>query len=62
MLVRFVDTMSMEGYGRIYEHVKGRIVIYVPADVHKDSAFPFKVEEKVKVKIKDGMLIVGKTK
>ncbi len=54
--------MSMEGYGRIYEHVKGRIVIYVPADVHKDSAFPFKVGEKVKVKIKGGMLIVGKTK
>lgn len=52
--------MSLEGEGRFYQHVKGRIVYYIPADVHKDSAFPFDVGEKTKVKIKGNKLIIEK--
>ncbi len=57
---RLVIGMTLEGYGKIYQHVRGRIVIYIPADVHKDSTFPFKVGEKVKVRIKDTGLVVEK--
>ena len=52
--------MSIEGQGRLYEHVKGRIVLYIPADVHKDSAFPFEIGEQVKVKIDGKRLVVEK--
>lgn len=52
--------MSLEGNGKFYQHVRGRIVLYVPADVHKDSAFPFEVGEKVKVKIKGNKLEISK--
>ena len=52
--------MSLEGDGRFYQHVKGRIVFYVPADVHKDSAFPFKVGEKAKISIKGKNLVIEK--
>ncbi len=52
--------MTLEGQGSIYQHAKGRLVIYIPADVTKDSAFPFEVGEKVKVRIDGEGLIVGK--
>ena len=54
------DTMTIEGQGRLYEHVKGRIVLYIPADVHKDSAFPFMIGEQVRVKIDGKKLIIEK--
>jgi len=41
--------------------VKGRVILYIPTDVHKDSAFPFEVGEKVKVKIDGKKLILEKT-
>lgn len=50
--------MSLEGLGRIYEHAKGKITVYVPADVVKDSAFPFEVGERVTVRIDKGTLVV----
>jgi len=56
------DKMSLEGSGKFYEHVRGRIVLYIPSSVHKDSAFPFHVGEKVKVKIENKRLIVEKVK
>jgi hypothetical protein len=52
--------MSLEGEGKFYQHAKGRIVYYIPADVHKDSAFPFDVGEKTKVKIDGKRLIIQK--
>lgn len=55
-----IEPMSLEGDGRFYQHVKGRIVFYIPADVHKDSAFPFDVGEKATVKIKGKKLIIEK--
>lgn len=33
-------------------------MIYVPADVHKDSAFPFEAGDDVWVTIKDGRLVI----
>lgn len=54
--------MVLRGKGRIHEPVKGRVVIYVPADVHKDSAFPFKPREEVDIKIVGKKLIVEKAK
>jgi len=33
-------------------------MIYVPADVHKDSAFPFKAGDDVWVTIEDGRLVI----
>lgn len=56
------DKVSLEGFGKIYEHIRGRIILYIPTDVHKDSAFPFHVGEKVKVKIESKRLIVEKIK
>ena len=35
-------------------------MIYIPADVHKDSAFPFQPGDDVSVTIKDGKVIIEK--
>ena len=53
--------MTLEGTGTFYEHAKNRIVLYIPADVRKDSAFPFKIGEHVRIKIDGKRLIVEKT-
>jgi len=39
---------------------KGRIWIYIPSGVANDSAFPFKIGDKVNVKIEEGALIIQK--
>ena len=52
--------MTLEGQGSFYEHARGRLVLYIPADVRKDSCFPFSPGEKVKVRIKGRTLIVEK--
>ena len=52
--------MALRGKGRVQEPAKGRIMVYVPADVHKDSAFPFRAGDDVWVTIKDGRLLVEK--
>jgi ribosomal protein L21E len=43
--------MVLEGTGKFWEHTKGKLILYIPADVHKDSQFPFKPGEKVKITI-----------
>ncbi len=55
--------MTLEGKGRFWEHTKGKLILYIPADVYKDSQFPFKPSEQVKVKIDSkNRLIVEKIK
>jgi len=54
--------MTLEGEGTIYEHAKGRVVLYIPSTVHRDSQFPFKVGEKVKLRITGRKLVVEKKK
>ena len=56
------DNMVLKGRGKIHEPVKGRIMIYIPADVHKDSMFPFKPKEVVNVKIAGKKLVIEKIK
>lgn len=48
----------LRGKGKVQEPAKGRIMIYVPADVHKDSAFPFRPGDDVWVTIEDGKLVI----
>ena len=43
--------MVLEGLGRFWEHTKGKLILYIPADVYKDSQFPFKPKDQVKVTI-----------
>ena len=52
--------MVLEGTGRLYQHAKGRVVLYIAAELHKDSAFPFEVGEAVKIKIDGKKLVVEK--
>ncbi|MDD8019459.1 MAG: hypothetical protein PHP42_13885 [Bacteroidota bacterium] len=52
--------MSLEGEGAIYEHAKGRVVVYIPAKVRSDSAFPFEIGQKVKIRIDGKKLVVEK--
>jgi len=54
--------MSLDGYGSFYEHAKGRLVLYIPADLRKDSGFPFKVGERVHIRIEGRRLVVDKTR
>ena len=54
--------MALQGKGSIYQHVKGKMYVYVPAAVRDDSQFPFKPGEKVVVSIKDNSLVVEKEK
>ncbi|XES78471.1 MAG: hypothetical protein ACBZ72_06250 [Candidatus Bathyarchaeia archaeon] len=44
--------------GKLYD----KFYIYIPAELSKDSAFPFKADEKVKIKIdvKNKRLIIEK--
>ena len=39
--------MVLQGRGTIYQHVKGKMYVYIPAGVRDDSQFPFKPGEKV---------------
>lgn len=43
--------MTLEGQGRFWEHTKGKLILYIPADVYKDSQFPFKPKDQVKITI-----------
>ncbi len=52
--------MTLKGKGTFYEHAKGRVALYIPADLRKDSTFPFKVGEHVNIEIKNKKLIVSK--
>ena len=52
--------MALRGRGSIYQHVKGKMYVYIPAAVRDDSQFPFKSGEKVIVSIKADTLIVKK--
>jgi len=56
------DSLVLKGKGRIHEPVKGRIMIYVPADVHKDSTFPFRPKDVVDVEIVGDELVVRKVR
>ncbi len=58
----FCWPMSTEGYGSFYEHAKGRLVLYIPADVKKDSRFPFEVGERVRIRIDRERLVVEKSR
>ncbi len=50
--------MALKGKGKIIQPSNGKIVIYVPAKVHNDSAFPFKARQDVEIKIEGDKLIV----
>lgn len=52
--------MALQGKGTIYQHVKGKMYVYIPAAVRDDSQFPFKPGDKVKVSIGDKKLLVEK--
>jgi len=52
--------MALQGKGTIYQHVKGKMYVYIPATVRDDSTFPFKPGEKVTVSIDGNRLVVEK--
>lgn len=54
--------MPLEGRATLYEYSKGKVVLYLPAAVVKDSAFPFKPGERLHVVIKGSRLIVEKSR
>jgi len=54
--------MALQGKGSIYQHVKGKMYVYIPATVRDDSTFPFKPGEKVTVSIDGDRLSVEKEK
>jgi len=61
-VIYLVKSMVMEAKGTFTLSPKGKTgVLYVPADIVKDSAFPFQPGEKVKVRIEGNRLIVEKT-
>ena len=54
--------MAIDGHGSFYEHAKGRLVLYIPADVRKDSRFPFRAGDRVRIRIERKRLIVEKAR
>jgi len=52
--------MVLQGKGTIYRHVKGKMYVYIPANVRDDSQFPFKPGDKVVVNIKGNKLLIEK--
>jgi len=57
-LVVIFGDMTLEGKGKIYCHARNRVIIYIPAAVHRDSAFPFKIGEEVVIRIEKKRLLV----
>ena len=49
--LNWLTKMTLEGLGRFWEHTKGKLILYIPADVYKDSQFPFKPKEQVRITI-----------
>ena len=47
----WLTKMVLEGLGRFWEHTKGKLILYIPADIYKDSQCPFKPKDQVKVTI-----------
>ncbi len=43
--------MTLEGLGRFWEHTKGKMILYIPSGLYKDSQFPFKPKDQVKIRI-----------
>ena len=43
--------MTLEGQGRFWEQTKGKLILYIPVDIYKDSQFPFKPKDQVKITI-----------
>jgi hypothetical protein len=65
-MIQINDTMK-EGTGKFINRksiTAGKkydsFFVYVPAEVARDSAFPFKPGDKVKVMISEGVMIVEK--
>ncbi len=54
--------MARKGKGTIYQHVKGKMYVYIHATARDDSTFPFKPGEKVMVSINKDKLTVEKDK
>lgn len=50
--------MVAEGLGRLFEHVPGRVVLYLPVAVVRDSAFPLRVGTHVRVAIEGGRVVI----
>ena len=50
--------MALEGKGKIYNHAKNLVIIYVPAKVHRDAQFPFKPRDEVNIRIDRQRLII----
>jgi len=49
--------------GRLYRGRKNRVYIYVPADIARDSAFPFSFEKgyvKIRIDVENKTLTVGR--
>ena len=49
--LNWLTKMVLEGLGRFWEHTKGKLILYIPADVYKDSQFPFQPKDQVKITI-----------
>lgn len=43
--------MATEATGRVYEHSAGKLIVYLPVSVSRDSAFPFRAGEQVRVRL-----------
>jgi|GEM_PF-6761129 len=43
--------MTLERLGRFWEHTKCKLILYLPSDIYKNSQFPFKPKDQVKIKI-----------
>jgi hypothetical protein len=52
--------MALQKVTKIYQ-TRGRLYIYIPSDVAKDSQFPFEAGDKIKVRIDKGKLVIEKT-
>lgn len=49
--LEWLTKMTLVGLGRFWEHTKGKLILYIPSDIYKDSQFPFKPKDQVKIKI-----------
>lgn len=58
MVDHFSWSMAAEGLGRLYEHARGKVVVYLPAGVVHDTSFPIRIGAPVRVRIEAGRLVI----
>ena len=53
------EWMTLKGTSIIHKY-ESKMILHIPAKMHRDSAFPFKDGDSIRLMVEDGKLIIAK--